>query len=418
MSLHKALAGVMGSQGGGVEEPEGVSFDGETDYLSRSTALVGDSSSYTFTISFCFYRTAERGHIDVNEFYYYFTRGYIGFNTTGDFFFVGSNTGSSVDFIKIDESVVSNFIASKTWNHVLISGDTSVSGKAHIFINDVDFTGLASISFNGENISWDYTGGVIAEHCKSRLSHFFRDNVYRDLSIEANRRAFITEDLKPADGQASLNPILYLPMEDAATAHINEGTGGDFVQNGVLATADRGANQWNCVASEFDGVDDYLSSTGLAGGTTSKEITVSFNASRLGGTGDGYVFFEEGYRLYIDLRSADIQVRFEDVTHSKVVFYWNSNTDGINTVNNQNISLSLSIDLTDSTKTRVFYNGVSYNITPSVFDSTGYFEFDRSFLIAGKDTTSYPSQNVSVGEIYIDDSYIDLATENPFWIED
>ena len=43
-------------------------------------------------------------------------------------------------------------------------------------------------------------------------------------------------------------------MKDKATAHLNLGTGGDFAQNGLIETADRGANQDNCVMSEFDGV--------------------------------------------------------------------------------------------------------------------------------------------------------------------
>ena len=73
-----------------------------------------------------------------------------------------------------------------------------------------------------------------------------------------------------------LNPIIYMPMSSAADCHVNYGYGGDFVQNGVLDTASRGPNQWNCVASEFDGVDDYLNNNGITGLSDSSLLTCSF----------------------------------------------------------------------------------------------------------------------------------------------
>ena len=37
--------------------------------------------------------------------------------------------------------------------------------------------------------------------------------------------------------------IIWMPMKDAETCHINKGTGGNFVQHGLIETADRGAWQ-------------------------------------------------------------------------------------------------------------------------------------------------------------------------------
>ena len=51
-----------------------------------------------------------------------------------------------------------------------------------------------------------------------RLAHFFLDYTYRDLSIESNRRLFITAEGKPTNNQETLNPILYLPLKSAETA--------------------------------------------------------------------------------------------------------------------------------------------------------------------------------------------------------
>ena len=80
-------------------------------------------------------------------------------------------------------------------------------------------------------------------------------------------------------------PILYLPMDDPATAHVNQGTGGNFTLNGTIARSGRGPNQYNTPYSDLDGAADYLSRTSITGIADGKAFTTSFvvNADANGG---------------------------------------------------------------------------------------------------------------------------------------
>ena len=73
-----------------------------------------------------------------------------------------------------------------------------------------------------------------------------------------------------------------MPLTDATNAGQNLGTGGDFTVNGNPSQSGRGPNQYNAVASEFDGVGDYLSSTEITGAVDNKTMTISFSGKRLG----------------------------------------------------------------------------------------------------------------------------------------
>jgi hypothetical protein len=64
------------------------------------------------------------------------------------------------------------------------------------------------------------------------------------------------------------DPIIFMPMTTGATAGINEGTGGDFMQQGLIETADRGANQPNGAMCTIDG-SNYLTHTTETGATLS-----------------------------------------------------------------------------------------------------------------------------------------------------
>jgi hypothetical protein len=113
-----------------------------------------------------------------------------------------------------------------------------------------------------------------------RLANVFLDYTYRDLSVEANRRYFITAERKPAASSATLTSgIIYLPMDDPATAHINLGTGGNMTPNGVIARSGRGPNQTNVPYSDLAGAADYLSRTSLTGAADSSAITFAFSVN-------------------------------------------------------------------------------------------------------------------------------------------
>ena len=68
---------------------------------------------------------------------------------------------------------------------------------------------------------------------------WFAPGVYIDLSVEENRRKFITDALRPAnlgsDGSTPTGsaPLIYLSGATSSW-HTNKGTGGGFTENGDL----------------------------------------------------------------------------------------------------------------------------------------------------------------------------------------
>tara|TARA_R110000744_G_scaffold335603_1_gene440923 strand:- start:260 stop:2062 length:1803 start_codon:yes stop_codon:yes gene_type:complete len=249
----------------GVDGAEAVSFDGSSDYLSRSSDMTGNADSKTFTFSCWYYKGAN-----VVENIYKVGR-------SDSDYTVGVRHDSLEVQLDCKDSSLTRVLVAKiavdnplnTWIHLLVSFDLANTSNKHAYINDTSYTinattyTNAAIDFTSDYISAaaQVYSGAVTGFSKIRMSNLFLDYTYRDLSVTANRRLFIDADGKPAEDQADLSPILYLPMKDAATAGSNSGTGGDFTVGGVLATASRGPNQDNCSASVFDGANDYLSST-------------------------------------------------------------------------------------------------------------------------------------------------------------
>lgn len=144
------------------------------------------------------------------------------------------------DFIGTDNLVKFNAsyqLANQAqWTHVLFSVDLS-SGAHRAYVNDVDVT--ATVNWNTEidgdinftsgtdqRIGQQYNGTM----SKGGLSNVFLSFVYTNLSVEANRRKFITATGEPAssDTTASLNPILYMPLSSSYAVTKNLGTAQDF----------------------------------------------------------------------------------------------------------------------------------------------------------------------------------------------
>lgn len=408
MLYSKLLATQKPSAGGA--EPEGVSFDGVTDYLSRSTDLVGNVDSKTFTFSCWVYHDGTEGLL-------------IGESAGAKYLLrVSTNviTGifrNSANVIVLSFDVYTPAIPKYQWNHIHISIDLSNSLNRYIYLNDIITTPTWTTFINDfcdfTHTSHSIGGGAGgSDKLKGRLSNLFLKYTYYDLIIEANRRLFITADGKPADGLASLNPILYLPMKDAATAHINEGTGGNFVQNGVLDTASRGANQDNCVASYFDGVADYLSKGNVF--TDSNKFTYSCIMKNQDTAQFRTLNFNTG---------ASESCTFELDGEGKIAFRGYNSTasflfgfNGFTSYKDKIVTIQISVDLSDVTKRHIYVNGQiplgNWNLTYV----NNPIDFSVSNVFIGKGTSAYTQG--SIGELYFDTTYIDLATNNPFWDSD
>ena len=286
MTIEKKLLGTNPVSGEVL--PEAVSFDGAkgtnnaTDYLSRTTPLSNQADSKTFTFSTWAWLDGANGGL----LYLGNNRFFITFEGGGDYFKCEGRDANNTRHLRFEAPT--GLVPVNTWVNILMSFDMSDTSKRHIYINEVDitsatFTGSFPIYTDGTldftpaaSSGADMTYRIGAQYnaqskLGGRLAHFFFDYTYRDLSVTANRRLFITADGKPSDTIPS-NPIMYLPMTDAATAGVNSGTGGNFTAVGTLATAERGPNQDNCVASTFDGSADYLSKTSGIGGSAVKVL--------------------------------------------------------------------------------------------------------------------------------------------------
>jgi len=255
---------------------QAIDFDGTNDLLSRSTDLVGNTDGQQFTFSFWLWRQATSGLATV----------YSAQNASNVVFFSVYNAGGTTTVLAKDSGGTTRLEASfslgvsqyvGTFYHVLISVDKTNTSNRAIYVNDIAQTVTWTTYSTTNNIDFtqpkhDVMGlyGTTAT-AAGRLSHVFFDKTYRDLSVTANRRLFVTADLKPAAGQAALNPIMYLPMSDPTQPGLNQGTGGNFTLTGTVARSGRGPNQYNAPYSDFDGAADYLeraSVTGMANTST------------------------------------------------------------------------------------------------------------------------------------------------------
>jgi len=212
-------------------------------------------------------------------------------------------------------------------------------------------------------------------------------------------------------------PILYLPMVDKATAHINRGTGGDMVQNGLLETADRGAGQDNAVCSEFDGSDDGLSTNATNLGITNGKVATISTYLKQGTVSDiaGAFYMKNVNTNIFSLYKED---------KSSLTFYCNAagnitiarfeTSDYI--PNEKGLYIQASIDLTDVNKRHFIINGAEANGT-----WTTYINDTIDFINASEVTIGNQrgyDEDITTGELYFDTNYIDLATDNPFWDSD
>lgn len=421
-----SLLHIGGSSGTSVVPAEGIDLDGTYDYLSKSTDLVDNIDSKTFTFS-CWVYLSATGTYD--GMYVYSTK-----TTTNGFFLILNTVTATYNFAAYNSAgteilrgtIGDGVFIKNTWLHVLISVDLANPANRSVYVNDIAKTvtwGTYTnelIDFTQNNHQVNSISGADRKY-KGRLSNIFLDYVYRDLSIEANRRLFITADGKPADGWKSLNPIIGMSMKDASTAHINDyGYGGNFTANGTFATSNRGANQDNCVASYFDGTSDYLSRTSLTGANNSKVITFSCIGKTDGTTTVTLLELSEStsLRFYalLDIASGGlVRFRFAGYNNSGVVIL-RGQTDyslGLNSIH----SFSCSVDLSDTNKRHLLVDGKTVNVTWVTYtnDTINLLEVNEA-RIARDNATTYGKADI--GELYFETAYYDLSVYNPFWIED
>lgn len=398
-------------------EPVGIDFDGANDYLSRSSDLVGNSDGKTFTFSAWVYVA------DSTTFPIYTARSGGGRDTIEFDLLSGRrvqlNLENSSSIQILDVTTPSGSLQANTWYHILASWDLSDTAKRHLYINDADGSPSWNTYTNADcvrTVPSHYIGHEASgDDAEGRLAHVYLDYTYRDLSVEANRRNFITADLKPANGQAALNPILYLPMDDPTSPGLNLGTGGDFALNGVIARSGRGPNQYNAAASTFDGTADYLSRASALSGISSSK-TVTFSARVKFSVSSGNILMLEDtvptYRtkLRIQENSGSFQIVGEN-SSGTIIFF----VSGGSIVTNKWQQIDLSIDLSDTGKRHFLVDGsdVSPTWTTYTNDLLALDQADRQGV--GANGAGGTKINGELSDLWFDTTYIDLSTSNPFY---
>lgn len=404
----------------GSEYKSGADFDGVNDYFSRGGDLTGNADGKTISMSFWVYLTsATAGKVYVAGTTTRFT---INFDD-GRFSILGINPSASA-VLNASFAVGNKPEYENTFLHFSISFDLSNPAKRHVYINDDDATSIISWdTYTNDNIEFtaaDHSVGAIpngSAKLKGRIAQLFLDYTYRDLSIEANRRLFTNYDpekgLIPAPGQAALNPIIYMPMDDETELFVNQGTGGNFVQNGVIALSNRGAGQYNASASEFDGVSDYLNAGSIGGISDSKVFTASFHCKAE--LFSGHVFHIPAAGAFSILRNSN-RIDFEGHNSggSKIL-----DAQILDIPTDSNVMVSISVDMSSPSKRHVVINGgdvtgsVVWNTyTDDVLDLTGL----NNYIGALNGFSSF--WKGSLGRFYLDTSYINLSNNNPFYDTD
>ena len=405
-------------------QAEAIDFDGTNDYLIRSTDLTGNTDSSTFTFSVWVWS-------DVSGLSYIYTtdnttdaRVQTWISTTQVGLYMKNSAGTVI--LNASATVPNNNPPKNTWIHILWSINLASTSNRSCYINDVLQSAVSWDTYTNGSI--DFTqpnhniagGPALGGYTKARLSNVYLDKTYRDMSVTANRRLFVTADLKPAAGQAALNPILYLPMSDPTQPGLNQGTGGDFTLTGTVARSGRGPNQYNAPYSDLDGTADYLSRTtaptGIADG---KVVTIAFSFNTDVLSNDQTVLTcssSNSYRFRVQIAgsgkpSALCTIVGRDSTPTTVLScdipYPSTKTA------TRNYVVVVSLDLSNSSNRHFYVNGES--VSPTFY---AYTDANINFSItttpryrvgASADSTPIDWFNGRLGALWFNTSYIDLS---------
>lgn len=226
---------------------EAVVFDGTNDYLSKTSALTGAADGKTFTISAWVYLNGTGKYQSI---YWMSTttvgsswRMFLRVTNFQQFECQARNAAGSSIFLMQSHSTEA--ISGSTWAHIVISVDLGNS-KAHLYVDDVATINPSQIT--NDNIDWTVPYSNISAYSDGAgkldadMAEVYFTDEYLDISVESNRRKFITADGTPTDlGSDGSTPTGTQPLvyfKGAASvwnAGTNAGSGGNFTMTGAVA---------------------------------------------------------------------------------------------------------------------------------------------------------------------------------------
>jgi hypothetical protein len=389
--------GAFAQQAAGTQA-QAIDFDGTNDYLSRSTDLTGNTDSKTFTFGFWVWLT----NTGSNQYIYDRGSRFVVYVTSaGAVAILGYNTSG---LLRLNATTAANAVAWETFINITISIDLANTANRYLYLNDVAQSVTWSnyindtLNFAGTNHYLLAATSSVTSLEKGRASNVFLDYTYRDLSVTANRRLFVTADLKPAAGQAALNPIMYLPMSDPTQPGLNQGTGGNFTLNGVVARSGRGPNQYNAPLSSFASASSQTLFRAINLTTTNFTLAFSLRPTTTGS-------LQSQISYYVNSNST-INLFRTTANGNFVLRYFNGSSDvwtitlPNTSIANRNYNIVIS---NSSTSSHVSVNGV---VTTSSGISSA-IPINGTLKIMGDHNVA--TRDGIIGALWFNTSYIDLS---------
>ena len=236
-------------EGGGGAPPfpvNAVNFDGTNDNLDRGGDLTGSVDGVNLLLSTWFNMLGGDG---VAQYMYDQENSHIILlreSTNKLKFRIRSPVPTTLWEIITDALYTT--VANVGWHHALIALELDASPVAQIYIDDGAAPVTVLETLIAGTIDWtEIDHNIGATHIPSLrlngdLSEFYLTNEYLDISIEANRRKFISAAGKPvdlgADGSTPTGTAAKVFLSgDTVSWHTNKGTGGGFTEVGALTDA-------------------------------------------------------------------------------------------------------------------------------------------------------------------------------------
>ena len=211
-------------------------FDGSSDDFSRGSDLAGNADGKKGIFST--WLRIDGG--DGSAQYLLSNTGFhVGiYKTTTSIFLVQLKT--SVPAVTLDIRTTGTIVAGSGWHHILASWDLATT-TSHLYLDDVSDQNTVTRLNN----TIDYTGPAwgLGAYINgmgglngAASEFYFNTAEYLDLSVETNRRKFISASGKPTppgvtgELPTTNQPIIYCPDGDATN---NLGSGGNFTKYGA-----------------------------------------------------------------------------------------------------------------------------------------------------------------------------------------
>jgi hypothetical protein len=223
--------------------PDAVAYDGTNDYLKGTSVTGKKPNGKEVTASVWVWVNSLVSSNTICSTIIGDSVGYLEFNigTQGWADFIFKGVGGSTDAIKARSAISS--IATGRWNHIMVSGKADSASSSRMWVNDVEATYSAQtttdLTLNWQEASWSVGARDTSLLFNGDMTQLWITNEYIDLSVEANRRLFITSAGGAVDlGATGTNPTGVQPFlfyeGDVAAWATNKGTCSNLTVTGAL----------------------------------------------------------------------------------------------------------------------------------------------------------------------------------------